>query len=54
MLLRHSLGLEAEAANIERAVEKALARGVRTKDLGGDKPVSTSGMGEAVIAALES
>jgi 3-isopropylmalate dehydrogenase len=54
MLLRHSLGLEAEAASIERAVEKALARGARTKDLGGEKPVSTSGMGEAVIAALES
>ncbi len=54
MLLRHSLGLEAEAASIERAVEKALARGARTKDLGGDKPVSTSGMGEAVLAALES
>jgi 3-isopropylmalate dehydrogenase len=54
MLLRHSLGLEAEAAGVERAVEKALARGARTKDLGGEKPVSTSGMGEAVIAALES
>src|SRR6188768_1978089 len=53
LLLRHSLGLEAEAARIERAVEKALARGARTRDLSADKPLSTAGMGEAVIAALE-
>lgn len=52
MLLRHSLGLEKEAASVERAVELALAAGARTKDLGGDKPVSTSGMGEAIIAQL--
>src|SRR6185369_10496044 len=53
LMLRHSLGLEAEAARIERAVEKALARGARTRDLSADKPLSTAGMGEAVIAALE-
>jgi 3-isopropylmalate dehydrogenase len=53
LLLRHSLGLEAEAASVERAVEQALAKGARTKDLGGDEPLSTSGMGEAVLAALE-
>jgi len=53
LLLRHSLGLEAEAARIERAVEKALARGARTRDLSADKPLSTAGMGEAVIAALD-
>jgi 3-isopropylmalate dehydrogenase len=52
MLLRHSLGLEQEAASIERAVEVALAGGARTKDLGGDKPLSTTGMGEAIIAKL--
>jgi len=52
MLLRHSLGLEQEAASIERAVEVALAGGARTKDLGSDKPLSTSGMGEAIIAKL--
>jgi 3-isopropylmalate dehydrogenase len=52
MLLRHSLGLEKEAASIERAVEAALAAGARTADLGSDKPLSTSGMGEAIIAKL--
>ncbi|HEY4158560.1 MAG TPA: 3-isopropylmalate dehydrogenase [Polyangiaceae bacterium] len=52
MLLRHSLGLESEAASIEHAVQAALAAGARTKDLGGDKPLSTSAMGEAVIAKL--
>jgi 3-isopropylmalate dehydrogenase len=52
MLLRHSLGLEKEAASVERAVELALAAGARTKDLGAEKPLSTSGMGEAVIAKL--
>jgi 3-isopropylmalate dehydrogenase len=54
LLLRHSLGLEAEAKRIERAVETALARGARTRDLGGgESSLSTTGMGEAVIAALE-
>ncbi|HEX3777862.1 MAG TPA: 3-isopropylmalate dehydrogenase [Polyangiaceae bacterium] len=52
MLLRHSLGLEQEARSVERAVEAALAAGARTRDLGGDKPLSTSGMGEAIIAKL--
>ena len=53
LLLRHSLGLESEARAIERAVEAALARGARTKDLGGERqPLSTAGMGEAVLAAL--
>jgi 3-isopropylmalate dehydrogenase len=52
MLLRHSLKLDAEAQAVERAVERALARGARTRDLGGERPLSTSGMGEAVIAEL--
>jgi 3-isopropylmalate dehydrogenase len=52
LLLRHSLRLEAEAAAIERAVEAALESGARTRDLGGDKTLSTSGMGEAVLARL--
>jgi 3-isopropylmalate dehydrogenase len=52
MLLRHSLGLEPEAQAIERAVERALAKGARTKDLGGDKSLSTSAMGDAVLAEL--
>jgi 3-isopropylmalate dehydrogenase len=54
LLLRHSLGLEAEAASIERAVEAALAAGARTRDLApaADKPLSTSAMGDAVIGKL--
>ena len=53
MLLRHSLGLEKEATSVERAVEAALASGARTADLGGGaKALSTSGMGEAIIAKL--
>jgi 3-isopropylmalate dehydrogenase len=53
MLLRHSLGLDAEARSIELAVERALAEGARTRDLGGDKPLSTQGMTDAVLEALE-
>ena len=52
LLLRHSLGLEREAATIERAVERALADGARTRDLGGE--LSTRAMGEAVLARLDS
>ena len=54
MLLRHSLGLEAEAASVERAVEAALAAGARTKDLDPQaaKPLSTSAMGDAVVSRL--
>jgi 3-isopropylmalate dehydrogenase len=36
MLLRHGLGLESEAAAVESGVERALAGGLRTPDLGGD------------------
>jgi 3-isopropylmalate dehydrogenase len=53
MLLRHSLGLEAEAKSIELAVEGALAAGARTKDLGGTNPLSTQAMTDAVLAQLE-
>jgi 3-isopropylmalate dehydrogenase len=35
LLLRHGLGLESEAAAVESAVERALAGGLRTPDLGG-------------------
>jgi len=52
LLLRYSLGLEQEAASVERAVERALASGARTRDLGGDKPLSTQAMGDAVVSAL--
>jgi len=51
-LLRYSLGLENEAVAIERAVERALAKGARTRDLRSDKPLSTAGMGDAILAEL--
>ena len=50
MLLRHSLGLEAEADLIEAAVGQALTGGARTADLGGT--LSTRAMGDAVLAAV--
>ncbi len=50
MLLRHSFGLEAEAARIEAAVSKALGSGVRGGDLGGS--AGTREIGDAVLAAL--
>ncbi|MDP4032483.1 MAG: isocitrate/isopropylmalate family dehydrogenase, partial [Pseudorhodobacter sp.] len=56
MALRYSFDLGAEAARLEKAVEKVLADGVRTADLmgpDGGEPVSTSGMGDAIVAALD-
>ncbi|MEO8529901.1 MAG: 3-isopropylmalate dehydrogenase [Deltaproteobacteria bacterium] len=56
MALRYSFNLGDEATRVEQAVEKVLADGVRTADLMGPedgKPVSTSAMGDAVIAALQ-
>jgi len=50
MLLRHSLGLEAEAARIEAAVAKALADGIRGGDLGGSH--GTAAIGDAVLERL--
>jgi len=50
MLLRHSLGLESEAASIEAAVAKTLDDGLRTPDLGGD--ATTVALGDAVIDRL--
>lgn len=50
MLLRHSLGLEAQAARIENAVAAALADGIKGGDLGGT--AGTKEIGDAVIARL--
>ncbi|MCW4454543.1 3-isopropylmalate dehydrogenase [Flavobacterium sp. MXW15] len=53
MLLRHSLGLETEAASIEAAVAAALDDGVFTADLAGREPaVSTADATRAVLARL--
>ncbi len=35
LMLRHGFGMEAQAAAIESAVDRALAEGLRTRDLGG-------------------
>jgi 3-isopropylmalate dehydrogenase len=52
MLLRHSLGLEAEARAVEQAVTAAIDGGCRTADLGTAKPLNTAQMGSAVRARL--
>jgi len=50
LLLRHSLGLEAEAAAVERAVERALDDGALTRDLGGS--LGTEAMTEEILRRL--
>ncbi|MGB7876767.1 MAG: 3-isopropylmalate dehydrogenase [Anaerolineales bacterium] len=50
MLLRHSLGLEAEAASIEEAVDVAITEGARTVDVGGK--LNTRQMADEIIAGL--
>jgi 3-isopropylmalate dehydrogenase len=53
-LLRYSLGLEAEAREVEAAVEAALSGGVRTADVrtAGIEPVGSAQAGDAVIAKI--
>jgi 3-isopropylmalate dehydrogenase len=55
MMLRYSLGLPAEANRVEMAVRKVLSQGHRTGDIAetGKPIISTSQMGDAVVAALE-
>ena len=54
MLLRHSLGLETEAAAIESAVDAVLNEGVRTADIAhtGTEVVQTQVMGDLVAAKM--
>ncbi|MCC6214368.1 MAG: 3-isopropylmalate dehydrogenase [Polyangiaceae bacterium] len=53
MLLELSLGWADAARAVEQAVEAALARGARTRDLGGGTgALSTSGMTEAILREL--
>lgn len=57
MALRYSFDQGAEADRLEQAVEKVLADGARTADLmgpDGGEPLSTSQMGDAIVAALDS
>ncbi|MBV9799686.1 MAG: 3-isopropylmalate dehydrogenase [Solirubrobacterales bacterium] len=48
LMLRHGLGMEAQAAAVESAVDRALAEGLRTPDLGG-----TASTAEATQAVLQ-
>jgi len=54
MMLRYSLNESVMAERIEQAVEKVLDQGLRTADIHseGMRKVSTSEMGDAVVAAL--
>jgi 3-isopropylmalate dehydrogenase len=53
LMLRYSVGLEAEARAIEDAIEHVIASGMRTADLAGSgKLVSTQEMGDAVVTVL--
>jgi 3-isopropylmalate dehydrogenase len=51
MLLRHGLGLETEAAAVESAVDRALAAGLRTADIGGS--ATTEEATQAVLGELQ-
>ncbi|AMY71425.1 3-isopropylmalate dehydrogenase [Frigidibacter mobilis] len=56
MALRYSFDMGEEATRVERAVEAVLADGARTADLMGPEggvPVSTAGMGDLIVKALE-
>jgi 3-isopropylmalate dehydrogenase len=50
LMLRHGLAMETEAAGLESAIDRALADGLRTPDLGGD--ATTGAATDAVLANL--
>jgi 3-isopropylmalate dehydrogenase len=53
LLLRHSLGLDAEAHAIERAVATALDQGLRTADIAaGGKALGTAAAGEKIVSLI--
>jgi 3-isopropylmalate dehydrogenase len=55
MALRYSFGLAPWADRLEQAVAATLSRGLRTRDIAarGEKAVSTSEMGQAILAELQ-
>ena len=55
MALRYSLNLDKEAVLLDTAVQQVLDDGLRTKDImsNGKKEVSTTDMGDAIIAKLK-
>ncbi len=54
LLLRHSLGLAAEATAVERAIDTAIAAGLRTADIAAadESPVTTNEMAAEIIRGL--
>jgi 3-isopropylmalate dehydrogenase len=54
LLLRYSLGLEAEAVALEHAVSQAIERGARTPDIALDRhpAATTQQLGDAVLTAI--
>jgi 3-isopropylmalate dehydrogenase len=54
LLLRHSLGLDDEAADVEAAIHHVISAGFRTADIAGpgDSPVTTTEMANAIIQQL--
>jgi 3-isopropylmalate dehydrogenase len=52
MLARYSLGDEAGAAAIERAVSETLAEGPRTRDLDAANGASTNAVADAIVARI--
>ncbi|MGB8933410.1 MAG: 3-isopropylmalate dehydrogenase [Anaeromyxobacteraceae bacterium] len=50
LMLRHTLGLEAEAAMIEKAVDLTITEGARTADLGGK--LSTTQMADEILKRI--
>ncbi len=52
MLLRYSLGLEAEAAAVEKAVDETITVGARTTDIGGK--LTTKQMADEIIQRMQS
>ena len=54
LLLRHSLGLESEAAAVEAAIDDVIKAGARTADIarGDDVVLTTSAFTDAVVSAL--
>jgi 3-isopropylmalate dehydrogenase len=54
MMLRHSLGLEAEAAAVEQAIAAAIASGARTADIvaAGDTRLTTDAMTARIVSCL--
>jgi 3-isopropylmalate dehydrogenase len=52
MMLRHGLDRPEDAARVEAAVDRVLADGLRTPDLGGDGSVGTERVTDAVLTAM--